>query len=430
MSNELAKFYSTLSHDQRQALEAADTNLQAVFGKDTESTFRKGETLIVAREAVPDRTFSKWCALRWPGHRTYAYPHINVAERLQPYRTRLIDAGVLPSTLLVLGSHPEQVEALLDLYRGSPQPTHQQGKALILGRPVPSGDSGSAGDIGGIAGLRLLHAAKKDCLSDLVDRLERMIREVEDALKSPRLLKGKLVAAILQEARWARAELYNLCAFIEPGAGDRSKPMPVRFLDGCGWAQVVDMLYDLGGEESWPSQSDLRHWLTHRVLPTLLWAARAEGDIRPLASSQATTLQGEPDRPKLAGAYTPAVQDQSGSEHEIDVGPLLQVDGGRRRIRPSPADAERYGEFLVFLREHFQCQGAPESVVEDTVKRVATLIGEIWTQGVLVQGHLVDEFAAQTLAEATYIASLSMPTSSNPPWWNVNPTSHQHPIIL
>src|SRR5690606_9615412 len=106
------------------------------------------------------------------------------------------------------------------------------------------------------------------------ERIERIICEIEDALAASRLLKGKLAEAITMEARWVQAELYNLCAFIEPAPWDSRKPTPVRFPKDSGWARVIDTLYDLGGEESWPHQRDLERWLADNVLPTLHWAAR------------------------------------------------------------------------------------------------------------------------------------------------------------
>ena len=73
----------------------------------------------------------------------------------------------------------------------------------------------------------LLHAAKRRHLRDLADRLERIVAAVESALAAPRVLKGELAAAVNQEARWAQAELYNLCAFIGSmplfGLNDRRK---------------------------------------------------------------------------------------------------------------------------------------------------------------------------------------------------------------
>lgn len=420
MDTELAAFMETLAADERDVLQAADAQLDNAFGKDAESTFRKGEALIAARDGVPDRTFSTWCALRWPKHRTYAYPHINVAERLRSYRERLIDAGVLPSTLLVLGAHPDQAEALLELYQGKHRPTHQQGKALILGRADQSAeDVVPPADPGGLAGLRRLHAAKKEHLTHVTERIERIIIAVEDALSAPRLLKGKLIDATMMEARWARAELYNLCAFIEPAPWDATKPEPVAFPKQSGWSNVVETLYDLGGQESWPPQSDLMHWLTSKVLPHLRWAARGEGEINPVAAAEAVRT---PVHVAVAIATRTVASDVpeellgDDSDDLINVADTDATQDAYLEITPDAAIVRTTADFLVYLRKYCRRFGTPIAQTERILKEAATVIGDSWKNGLVAEGWPGDRLDAHSLSAAAYLACLDDPSSpAGPP---------------
>ncbi len=416
MDSKMATFYGSLRDGERKALQAADARLDTALGKDTESTFQKGEALISARDLVPDQTFSRWCSLRWPGHRTYAYAHMRVAEHLGSYRKRLVEAGVHPSTLLTLASHPDRVEALLDLYLGNARPTHRQAKAMILGQQNRSAtEAVRPADIGGLAGLRLLHAAKKNHLPEVRNRIERIIAAIEDALAAPRLLKGKLAETITMEARWAQVELYNLCAFIEPAPWDSRKPTPVRFSKESGWARVIEMLFDLGGEESWPSQRDLQSWLTDKALPILIWAARGEGDVGLVAEAQAALTEAETVEPSTAEAGSSDAAESAAADRREDVAGASVTAPTRvpgPEIAPEPAAIESTASFLVFLRSYCRDRGSPMWKTEAILKETATVLGETLKDALVVDGWPSDRIEPHSLAAAAYLASLHDP--SNP----------------
>lgn len=417
MSTELTEFYGSLAPGERDALQAADAQLDTVLGKDTEGIFQKGEALIIARDRVPDRTFSKWCSLRWPSHRTYAYAHMRVAEHLGIYRSRLVRAGVHPSTLLFLASRPGRAEALLNLHRDGQRPTYKQAKAVILGeQDGPTPEAAHPTDPGGLAGLRLLHAAKKDRLPEVRDRIDRIIVEIEAAVAAPRLLKGKLADEIKMEARWAQAELYNLCAFVGPAPWDHKKPIPIRFAKGSGWARVIDTLYDLGGKESWPHQRDLERWLVDNVLPTLLWAARGEGEITAGTAAHVINAPHEETARDAIGHRVRANGARSETEHTEDPLPADTRPHSLQSVEPEAADVETCSWFLLFLREHCVSAGTPIDRIEEILQSSATVLGEIWRDSQSVFGQPVDDAGAHALAEAAYLTSLDEESSLTKPW--------------
>lgn len=408
---ELERFYSGLEQGQADALRASDQQLDAVEEKDAEGTFRKGDALLLAHAAVPEGCFLEWCALRWPRHRSYAYAFMRVAELLAQHRARLVRAGVARSSLLELAKKPEMAEVVAAAYEAGPRPTVAKVKVMIgTARAVPGTDDVSSADVGGLRGLKLLHAAKRGHLRDFASRLERMIAAIEDALAAPRVLKGELAAAINMEARWAHAELRNLCAFIEPAPWDTSKPAPVPFPKGSGWDRTMRLLYELGGSEQWPRKEAMADWLRQAVLPLLEWAAR---DGAAPCDGAAAAEQEEPLSHESADCGPAA---EEGAFPGVPAGAAEQpppaAPEGDQEGHPllSAASVATSASFLSFLRQRHLREGVPPEAVEDTCRSAAhaltSSLGELVSIGLLPARP---PGAVARLAESIYRASQSAP---------------------
>lgn len=398
---DVAAFYASLSSEERAALHHADARLDATEGTDTATTFEKGDALVAARDAVNESTFSKWCAVRWPYHRTYAYRFIRVAERLASHRERLVGARVDRSTLMALASRPERAEELLTAFEEGRRLTFAEVKALIAGDEAgqePGSCDADAEDTGGLHGLRLLYAAKRRHLKDLTGRLEGIIDAIEGALSAPRVLKGELAAAIKMEARWARAELYNLVTFLEPAPWDALKPTPVQFPKDSGWDRVARLLHDLGGDENWPPRQGMEEWLRGRVLPVLYWAARGEGSATPEAvvgarPISAADCNGEP----FLGSPDP-VDATAATTDPAEAGVLLD-----------PETTRNCASFLAFLRERFLEEGTPPGLVEETCRNAAAALASVLESGMSSSGRLPGTAALTRLVDEVYRQSRMVP---------------------
>lgn len=297
-------FYVSLPPDEREVLSRADAILDAAEGHDCELTFRKGDGLLLAHGAVDEGTFSSWLKVKWRHHRTYAYSFMRVVEQLAPYRKRLIAARVERSTLMTLASQPQRAEDLLARFETGTRLSLRQAKALIAGDgETPSADRRVQG---GLKGLRKLHAAKGRHLPGLAARLEGLVKVIDEALAAPRLLKGALAEAVAVEARTARAELFNLCAFVHPPDVTAPKGRPEEFPPSTPWRAVTDVLYALGGVETWPAKDALEGWLRGTVLPTLRWAALDQGEV----------AAAEPDEVPAGPATRREAQQDSGCSPE------------------------------------------------------------------------------------------------------------------
>ena len=368
-SGEVAAFYASLGDGEQAALREADARINSAEGADASTTFQKGEALAAARDAVDPGTFSRWCAVRWAFHRTYAYSFMRVAERLAAHRDRLVEARVDRSTLMALASRPERAEALLAAFGGGRRPTFAEAKSLIAGDGSDA-EAGAGGrtpeDVGGPRGLALLHAAKRRHVRDLAERLERIIAAVEAALAAPRVLKGELAAAINQEARWAQAELYSLCAFLEPASWDSTKPVPVPFRKDSGWDRAVRLLYELGGDEHWPPRQGMESWLRATVLPVLYWAARGDGPAPAAVSAGAPVRSGDGEQ-AAAGAAAPDPAD--GPDSSTIAFPLDDVS------------ARNCAAFLAFIRRRYLEEGIPAPKVEETCVKVSGSLAALAGRG-------------------------------------------------
>lgn len=85
------------------------------------------------------------------------------------------------------------------------------------------------------------------------------------------MLKGKLADKIERLARLARFQLENVVLFVELNPNNSGASQVVRFPNASKWRGVEELLWVLGGRDSWPRE-ELATWLSADVLPLLTWS--------------------------------------------------------------------------------------------------------------------------------------------------------------
>lgn len=85
------------------------------------------------------------------------------------------------------------------------------------------------------------------------------------------MLKGQLADKIEHLARLARFQLENVGLFVDLNPNNSAASGVVSFPKGSRWRGVKELLWLLGGRDSW-SREELAIWLSAEVLPRLAWS--------------------------------------------------------------------------------------------------------------------------------------------------------------
>jgi hypothetical protein len=406
-----AAFYASLVLAEREAIEKSDEMLDGAEEGDAESTFVKGDAVKLAHDSIGEGKFTEWCRLRWKRHRTYAYDHLRVVEKLGPLRVRIVRARMQPAAVLALSSRPDRAEEVLRSFETGERPSGARVRAMLADPDDAAGDH-EAAKTGGIRGLERLHAAKRHRLRELVRRLEEVIAAVEAALapaaEAGRVFKGALAEAIVLPSRHARLELLNLCAVLEPDPHDAAALRSAGFAEGSRWGQVSDLLYEIGGAESWPPAVELEPWLRTRVLPVLKWAAH--GDEEGKAKSRGNTVSrnarhgDQPGKPSR-GSGEPAESDAAGlgtRRQGEDAGARPgEPEGSARATRFDEDSIRRVASVLSRLRPDVGTDRAAAAAVDQVFHRTATAIADL-----MICGKQVQEFPGPDADERGRLAEL------------------------
>jgi hypothetical protein len=415
-----AAFYASLEPAEREPIEKSDEMLDGAEEGDTESTFVKGDAVKLAYDSVGEGKFTEWCRLRWKKHRTYAYDHLRVVEKLGPLRARIVRARMQPAAVLALGSHPDRAEEILRSFETGERPSVAWVKAMLADPDGAAGDREVA-EAGGIRGLERFHAAKRRRLRELVGRLEDVIAAIEAALapaaERGRVFKSALAEEIVLPSRHARLELLNLCAVLEPNPHDVATLRSAGFAEGSRWGQVSELLYEIGGAESWPPAVGLEPWLRDRVLPLLKWAARGDekgkAKSRGNAASHRARHRDEPERSlRVSGDPAESHAEPVGGPGEFPPGEDADAQPGDPYDR---ATATRFDEdsirgaaaVLSSLRPDVGNDRAAAAAVDQIFRRTATAIADLMICGKQVHespGPAADERGR--LAELLFRGSL------------------------
>jgi hypothetical protein len=259
-----------------------ETKLLTLGRRTTEETFEAGEQLGIAASLIPDRTFGKWVTAVTRYTRQRVHTIIKIARVLKDHRARLVEARVPDNVMEKLATSPEHLEEVLAEFEAGRRLTGKQVSAVI-------GSGEEVADIalpwlGGIAGLRANARAKQELVIFEFGRIIGwIIDDVEAALdparKGKRVLKGRLADRIEHRARLARFQLANIAMPVELDPANAAASRVIPFPDGSKWREVTDLLWVLGGRDSWPRE-ELGPWLSATVLPTLAWSIESNKRVK------------------------------------------------------------------------------------------------------------------------------------------------------
>jgi hypothetical protein len=263
-----------LDPDKLAIVKRCEVELAKLGRRTTEETFEFGEQLVIAAELIPERTFGKWAVTASGYTRQHVSRLINIATTLKDHKARLIQARVPATVMGKLSASPEHLAQVLSEFEAGRRLTGTQVDAIIGGvKEVAVSDLPNAG---GIAGLRANAQAKlKLGISEFSGNVAEIMGYIETALlparEGKRVLKGQLADKIERLARLTRFQLENVVLFVELNPNNSAATQVVRFPEGSKWRGVEELLWALGGRDSWPRE-DLATWLSAEVLPLLAWS--------------------------------------------------------------------------------------------------------------------------------------------------------------
>jgi hypothetical protein len=240
----------------------------------TEETFADGEDFAIAVELIPKGTFGKWLASVSNFTRQHVYSFIRIATVLKDHKARLVQARVPATIMGKLAASPEHLPQVLAEFEAGRRLTGTQVAAIIGGeKDTTASDLPNAG---GITGLRANARAKqKFGIGEFVRNIAEIIDHVETAIlpakEGKRVLKGQLADKVEHLARLTRFQLQNLIHFVELNPANSAASQVVHFPEGSRWRRVTELLWVLGGRDSWP-RDELATWLSVEVLPLLAWS--------------------------------------------------------------------------------------------------------------------------------------------------------------
>lgn len=255
-----------------------ESKLLTLGRRTTEETFEAGELLGMAASLIPDRTFGMWATAVTRYTRQRVHTIIKIARVLKDHKSRLVQARVPDNVMEKLAASPEHLEEVLAEFEAGRRLTGKQVSALINGgEETPDIALPNAG---GIAGLRANAKAKQALvISEFVGNITWIIADVEAALEpvqeGKRVLKGRLADNIEHRARLARFLLESIALLVELNPANAAASLVIPFPDGSKWREVTELLWVLGGRDSWPRQ-ELAAWLSTKVQPTLAWSIESD----------------------------------------------------------------------------------------------------------------------------------------------------------
>lgn len=260
------------------ALEAARVRLAALGRLETSHVYEYGAVIHDVREAAPDQaTFAKWSKKVLNLSRRGAENYVAVHRVLGPYRSRVEDLRLKPSTLYLMASaRPERIEDLLSQQEAGRKLAVKEVKAILREGDEPI--ERRAVSRGGVAGLRAQIAEKTACgaaamMDTAVDVLKAIHIALEPHRQGKRVPKDATMRPLIHPARLLREQLESLIWLAQPaGQGFQDGVVHVMPLSrDDDWYRLWAMLQDLGGYESWPQAADIGTWLTDTVVPQLEW---------------------------------------------------------------------------------------------------------------------------------------------------------------
>ncbi|MER8910957.1 hypothetical protein NKH99_25400 [Mesorhizobium sp. M0854] len=254
------------------AIKKCEAEIMLLGRRTTEETFDLGDQLNIAAALIPDRMFGKWAVSVSRYSRQHLFSLMKIATVLKDHKTRLVEARMSATAMGHLASSPEHVAEVLAEFEAGRSLTAKQIQAIV-------GSDNEKHDIdlpnlGGVAGLKANAQAKlKFGISEFTRNISSIIADVDAALvpswNGKRVLKGELADKIERRARLARFQLENIALFVELNPNNSAASQVIGFPEGGKWLEVTELLWVLGGRDSWPREY-LATWLNTGVLPLLV----------------------------------------------------------------------------------------------------------------------------------------------------------------
>lgn len=301
--------------EDREVLEDVRSFFVSVGRKRTDEIFDCGEALAKVETRLPgQKAFDTWTRQACGITRRGAANYIGVYRNLSNFRERFVSQSVPGSAMYKLISADESViETVLASYeRGKPLNVQDISRMLSSGGD-PALDEG---DLGGRDGLRRLIARKTavgvtDVMVIAVDIMTIVLAALERHRDGKRIVKEALSKELVGPARILRQQIKWL-TWIGTVVGPIEKG-DVYLLPSSQddrWYRFGQLLYQMGGIESWPKAPKIVDWLTEEVLPEFEWLLGGEAEkARKKADMRAARSETKVHEVKLNGSAAKDVAD-------------------------------------------------------------------------------------------------------------------------
>lgn len=267
-ANKVVKQLS-IDEEHQSLVTEVEGHIASMIRKNTDGAYLLGEQLARVKAVLPEKTFGKWVKLRCAYTPRQARYYIAIYEHLQPYRERLVAAGVLPTVMFVLSSaEPDKIEAVLAVFERGERLTVGQVKIKV--KPQTDASEQKPAETGGAAGLRRAVEARVKVDLSVFDKLaKKSLKAVElmcaDIRKGKHVAKTKLAAAVETDCQKAGILLSGV---ISP----RGSNAPLS----AEWEKARQIIARLGDSPRYPGREEFADWLVEQVLPALRFVVNGE----------------------------------------------------------------------------------------------------------------------------------------------------------
>jgi hypothetical protein len=232
-----------------------------------------------------------------------------VYRHLQPFRERIVRAGIVASSLYDLASaEPKQIEEVLAAREAGRKLTGAQIKEM-LGKTKTASTSP---EDGGPSGLRARIAEKTatalpELMANAFALLEMVLASLEPHRRGKTVVVSEIQRPLIHPARMVQQQLEWLTWVAVP-APKGFHPHAIHhspIVKGDRWDELHATLYKLGSVEQWPRAAEVGAWLQDIVVPQLAWLLGGRAD-KALAAVEKFDAAAAAERKKAADEKTAA----------------------------------------------------------------------------------------------------------------------------
>jgi len=304
--------YAALGLDEEQARVAEQLRLESLeLGrKSTDTVFEWGRLAAGLHEIANDQVhFAKLTKDVFGLSRRGAENYAAVYRHLQPFRERIVRAGIVASSLYDLASaEPKQIEEVLAAREAGRKLTGAQIKEM-LGKTKAASTSP---EDGGPAGLRARIAEKTatalpELMANALALLEMVLASLEPHRRGKTVVVKDIQRPLIHPARMVQQQLEWLTWVAVP-APKGFHPHAIHhrpIVKGDRWDELHATLFRLGSVEQWPRAAEVGAWLNDTVVPQLAWLLGDRAD-KAFAAVEKFDAAAAAERKKAADEKTAA----------------------------------------------------------------------------------------------------------------------------